>query len=247
MKKVSGPVLITGMIVIGIIVLALIAFAYYSSSNPAKTITSNGYATIKAMPDSAAIYFNIQTYGKTSSEANEENSMILEKMKNLLEAQGLSKDMVQTQGLSIYPEYDYSNGRSEIKRYVASHSVKIEIPVNDTEKVGNVIDSGVSAGAGISYINFEISQENQNSYKADAIRKATQDAKAKAEALAEGSGNKLGSLVSISTSDFFYEPRVIFSSATGKDVAEAKSSVSITPGEQEVSASVTAIFRIKQS
>ncbi|MBI2043647.1 SIMPL domain-containing protein [Candidatus Pacearchaeota archaeon] len=145
-QRFSNSVLITGIIVFGIIFLALIG-VLSDFSYQGRTVTSNGYAMIKVLPDKVSIYFNIQTYGNTSSEANEKNSEIFGRMKNLLEIQGFGKDEIQTQGLSIYPEYDYSKGKSEITRYVASHSIKIEIPVNDSEKVGKVIDSGVNAGA----------------------------------------------------------------------------------------------------
>ncbi|MEK6898308.1 MAG: SIMPL domain-containing protein [Nanoarchaeota archaeon] len=244
-KQTDKSVLITLIIVGGVILLALLGIGFLNSLNPSNTISSNGLATIKVVPNLAGIYFNVQTYGETSSEARDRNSEIVEKMKNSLIANGFEESEIQTQGFSIYPEYDYSNGENKIKRYAATHSIKIELSTEDSEKIGKAIDFGVDAGAGISYINFELSQEMQNQYKAQAIKMATEDAKIKAEALAEGAGYNLGKLVSISTSDFGYTPWMIFSATTGMETTEAKAATDIQPGEQEVSAQVTAVFRMR--
>src|SRR3989344_676609 len=104
----------------------------------------------------------------------------------------------------------------------------------------------MDGGAGIGYINYELTDENQNKYKIDAIKLATEDARKKAEALALGSGSKLGSLVSVSTSDFGYVPWLAYSmesgSITKEDAARVESQ--ITPSTQEISSQVTAVFRI---
>ena len=230
MKKLNDSVAITLIIVSGIILLSLMGMFYWNSLNPSNTISSSGYATIKTMPDIVSVYFNVQTYGTTSSEASDENSKIVEAMKNSLNEGGFSDEEIQTQGFSVYPEYDYSKSNPTITRYVAVHSLKVEMPADERSNIGKVIDSGVNAGAGISYINFELSQERQNAYKAEAIKQATVDAKTKAEALAEGAGEELGKLVSVSTSDFYYQPWQIFASSTGKDTVEAReAATSITP------------------
>jgi len=220
MKKLNDSVAITLIIVSGIILLSLMGMFYWNSLNPSNTISSSGYATIKTMPDIVSVYFNVQTYGTTSSEASDENSKIVEAMKNSLNEGGFSDEEIQTQGFSVYPEYDYSKSNPTITRYVAVHSLKVEMPADERSNIGKVIDSGVNAGAGISYINFELSQERQNAYKAEAIKQAT--------------------------SDFYYQPWQIFASSTGKDTVEAReAATSITPSEQEVSASVTAVFKVK--
>ena len=192
------------------------------------------------------VYFNIQTQGKTSIEASDKADEIYEKMKNFLVIAGISEDEIQTDSISVYPEYDWSSGSQKLKGYVATHSVKVEIIIEDKEKISEVLDAGINAGAGISYINYELTDENQNSYKIDAIKLATEDAKIKAEALADGSGSKLGKLVSVSTSDFGYSPWIAYSTGaetfTKEDSVRAESE--ITPSSQEVSAQVTAVFRI---
>ena len=159
---------------------------------------------------------------------------------------GFSEDEILTESFSVYPDYDWQSGTQRIKGYIATHSVKIEILFDNKDKIGETIDAGINAGAGISYINYELTEENQNKYKVEALAKATEDARTKAEAIAWGAGQSIARKpVSISTSDFSYVPWMAFAQS---DVAKATGNeieTKITPSEQEISASVTAVFRMK--
>jgi uncharacterized protein YggE len=126
--------------------------------------------------------------------------------------------------------------------------LKVIVNSEETEKLGGIVDAGVDSGAGISYINFELSQESQNKYKAEAMKMAAQDAKVKAESVASGFDKKVGKLVSVGVNEFGYYPWNVYS-ASGlsirEDSAVAKETVSnIQPGEREVTARVTAVYKI---
>ncbi|MEK6842319.1 MAG: SIMPL domain-containing protein [Nanoarchaeota archaeon] len=244
-NKIDNSVLITLIIVSGVLILGAMVFMFVNYTVYAKTVSSNGMATIKVFPDLVGIYFNIQNIGMTSSEASEKNSEIYDKMKNFLLILGIDKDNIQTESFSVYPEYDWSTGQQKINKYIATHSVKVEILIDDKEKISDVLDAGINAGAGISYINYELTDENQNKYKVEAIKLATEDARTKAEALALGSGGKLGSLVSVSTSDFGYVPWIAFAESDIAKVDIREIETRITPSDQEISSTVTAVFRIR--
>lgn len=244
-KKIDNSVLITLIIVAGVLIFGIAGFAFLNNTVYAKTIQSTGTASIKVVPDLVVVYFNIQSQGTTSSDASDKTSEIYEKMKNFLLIAGIPEDEIQTESLSVYPEYDWSSGTQKLKGYIAVHSVRVEIMIDDKNKISEVLDAGINAGAGISYINYELTDENQKAQKVEAIKLATEDARTKAEALAVGSGSKLGKLVSVSTSDFGYSPWVAYYSegAIAKDdIARVESQ--ITPSEQEISSTVTAVFRI---
>ncbi len=227
----------------GIVILALIEMnsSGFSSQN---TISVSGTSTIKAMPDIIGVYFNVDTQGATSSEAADKNSEIVDSLTNSLISKGFEREDIKTQSYSVYPEYDYKTGTGKITGYRATHSLRVELSADDSEKIGDVLDSGVDSGAGISYINFELSQENQNKYKGEAMKLAAQDATSKAEGIAEGLDKKLGKLVSVSVDSYDYIPWLARDFA-GATAAEAKQeATSIVPSEQEVSARVTAVFKI---
>jgi hypothetical protein len=242
----QNSVKITLIIVVG--VLLLTGIGYYAFGPKGPTINMNGQATVKAMPDLATVYFSIEGTGNTSSEATRAASSIVDKMTNVLLAQGFSKEDIITQSFSVNEDCQWSRNGQVCDGYKAYHSIKIEMPSSESAKLGNVIDAGVNAGAGVSYISFELSPDKQNEYKKQAMAQATQDATAKASGIAEGLGKDLGKVVSVSVNEYGYMPYRAYESAAGvasMDSATVKASVAnIVPGEQDVSASVNVVFRL---
>jgi uncharacterized protein len=233
-----------------LIIIAIILSLSFGRINSGTTISVQGTSTIKVIPDLVGIHFNIETSGKTSKEAKDLNSEILEKMKsNLLELE-IKENEILTENFNIYQDYEWKNGERKENGYKASHSIKIEISFNETEKIGKVIDAGINAGAVISFLQFELTQNSQNEYKAEAMKLASQDAKIKAESTALGLNKKLGKLVSISVNDFRYYPWDVFDErayGTSENFQEKTETIltNIQPEEQEISASVSAVFKLR--
>ena len=237
---------ITLIIVGAVILLAIGAGIYFKSNSTDNTITVNGQATAEVSPDLITVYFNVETTGTTSKEASDANSVIVTKLTNNLVALGFNENDLKTQGFNIYPEYDYAKGQKFLD-YKASNSLKIEIPVAQKDKTSSVVDAGTNAGAGISYINFDLTPQLQQQAKTAAIKNASDDANVKAQALAVGFNKRLGRLVSVSLDQFNYYPGPIYASTMSgaAGAAEAKSAtMDINPSNQEVSASVTAIYKL---
>lgn len=247
--KLKSSVQITLIIVIGIIALILITIFTVKSfiSSSKDSLQVNGQSTIKVTPDLITLSYNIETKGKTSKEAEDLNSDIVNDLIYQVVQLGFDKEDLKTENFNIYPEYDWQSGEQKLIGYKAVHSLKIELTLDEMNKAGELIDAGTNAGAGISYINFELSPELEQEYKADAIKLAAQDAKIKAEAIAEGFDKKVGKLVSVSLSEFNYYPwRMYDSMEAGGSVAIAKESVSnIQPSEKEITAYVSAVYKLR--
>ncbi len=245
-KNMNNSIKVTLIIVGAIIVLALIGVYFFKSTSMSNTINVNGQGVEKVTPDLISVYFNVNTQGDTSKEADDANSLIVNKLKNYIVALGFTEEDIKTENYNIYPEYDYNKER-KITGYRATHSLKIQFSANEKEKTASVIDAGVNAGAGINYINFELSPTLEQQYKTEAIKTASEDAQIKGEAIAAGFNKRLGRLVSVSLNEFNYYPwRVYSSSGTGEDTAMAKEAVAeITPSDREVSAYVTAVYKLK--
>lgn len=246
-KEMQKSVQITLIISIAVIILASIIIGFFVSKSVANTISVDGQATEKVTPDLITVYFNVQTNGTTSKEADDANSLIVNKLNSAIVALGFKEDDLMTENYNIYPNYDYTTGKNN--GYTASHSLKIEFSADEKDKIGSVIDAGANSGAGISYINFELSPTLEQQYKAEAIKTAATDAKIKAEAIATGFNKKLGRLVSVSLDSFNYYPFRVYDSSTTSGIAPsaegAKQAVtSITPSEQDVTADVTAIYKL---
>ncbi len=232
-----------------VILVALIGFFAYTSTETTDTINVQGLAEIKATPDLVTVYFRAETKADTAVEAKDENTVTTEKIKDNLIAIGFEEKEIITEGFNVYQEYDWEDGKRTEKGFVATHNMKVELKEEKFDLSGDVIDSVVDAGALLNYINFELSLDQQNIYKAAALRLATVDAKIKAEAIAEGLDKKLGKLVSASDSSFGYSPWPLFearSEALGSgEIAVAKQAVTeIQPGEQTISARISAVYKI---
>jgi len=238
---------ITLIIVAGILIIGFLGFNTFSNLNPTNTVTTSGQSTVEVTPDLIGVYFNVETKSSTSEQATSDNAEIVEALQVELFKQDFSKDEIETISFNVYPNYNWNSGARTQNGYIATHQIRVKIPIEDSDKIGEVIDSGVSSGAGVSYINYELTTESQNQYKAEAIKLASQDARIKAEAMAEGLNKKLGKLVSVSDSNFNYYPgRLYEASGNSMDTAEIKQATTdINPSAQTVYANVNVVFRLR--
>ena len=248
----SNAVAITSIVVGAVIFLTILTLLVFVPmfSSTTNTMTVQGMSTIKVTPDLVAVFFNIQTNGTTSSDANTANTAIYNQLKTSLISLGFTDSQIGTDSYSIYPNIIYdTTGKSTNSGFIAMHSVKLEFAANDTTKLSSVIDAGTNAGAGVSTINFELSQALQNQYKAQALQVASQDAKTKADAVAAGFGKATGALVSVSVDNFNYYPWPIYASSgvAAPSVANAgakAATMNLAPTSQDVTASVSATYKL---
>jgi uncharacterized protein len=254
MANKNNAIAITGIVSAAIVLVAL-GFLIFGADSGSSNIGGNelnvqGQATVKAMPDLVTVYFRAETNASTAQEAKDLNSEITDELITNLVKLGFERDEIVTENFNVYQEYDWTEDEGRIaKGFKATHSIKVEIPVDKIDDIGEVVDAGVDAGALISYINFELTQESQNKYKAEAMKLAAEDARVKAEAVAEGFDKKVGKLISVQVNDFGYYPWNVYSSSgydLDQDAVMAKEvTKNIQPGEREVSATVSAGFKLR--
>ena len=247
----DNSVKITAMIVFGVLIFALIGAYIFFESNPTKeTIAALGLSTITVVPDLVSVYFNVETNETTAKEAKDANSEIIDAMTVALIKEGFEESQIETVNFNVYEDFEYVYDRytskSISKGFKAIHSVRVKFSTKNSDKIGEVIDAGIDSGAMLSYINFELSQELENKNKAEALRLATEDARVKAEAIADGLGAELGKVVSVSTSDYRYAPFMAYDN-TGSATLAVKSAeieTSINPSDQEISAQVSVVYKL---
>ena len=242
--KTDNSIKITGMIVVTILVVALLAFYAFSKTVSGETVSSNGVAGVEVVPDLVSVYFNVETKGISAKEAKGANAVIVDDVVVALIKEGFARDDIVTENFNVYEDYDWSSGKRVPKGYKATHSIKVKFSaVGD---VGDVIDAGIDSGAMLGYINFELSRELENQYKAEALKLAAQDARVKAGAIAEGLGAKLGDVISTSSSDFDYYPWRAYSSDGVAEVAVsgAKIATDIQAGERTIQGRVSVTYEL---
>ena len=231
-------ILIALVVIIGLVL-------YFNSQKEKTTLNVSGQSTIEALADEASIYIGIETLKGNAEDSKNENSIISEKVLKSLENSGINKNDIETSSYNIYPEYNWDNGKQELKGYKTSNILKVK--TKDFSKIGKIVDVSVDNGATlIQSINFELSQEKQNEIKQEAISKASEDARIKANATAQGLNAKLGKVKQVAVSDYNYYPYPYFLAESGGGVLDARKAVSaeILPGKLEVKASVNVVFEL---
>jgi uncharacterized protein len=195
---------------------------------PAKTITVTGNGSVTTVPDRATFGFSIETRAKTASAALAQNSTDAAAVISALKSAGVTSANLQTSQVSLNPQT--SQDGNTIVGYAASNSVTVRTGL---ASAGAVVDAAVGAGAnGVSGPSLDVS--DQSALYRDALHKAVDDAKLKAQSLADAAGISLGAVQSIGEG----------SSSTPFPIADKMSAAGapIEAGTQEIQASVTVTY-----
>ena len=149
-------------------ILLLIVFVGGCSvvtDNKESTLTAQGTYNIKEMPDEAIIYIGIETLKMSADESKTENSVISDNVMMGLQLIGISKSDISTLNFNIYPEYDYRDGKSELKGYRTRNTIKVD--TKDFSVLGKIIDAAVNNGAtNIDGVQFDFSAKEARAFSA---------------------------------------------------------------------------------
>ncbi len=248
MERTNSKNTLIGIALVGlIVVIGILAYNLKGNTNPnEKVVSVTGQSSTTIAPDKAEVYIKILTEGKSAEEVKNENSKINDNVVNALKDMGiLSKDIETTQ-YYLSPKYIYDDGESKIDGYTLYNQLKVS--TTELERVGRIIDKSIDNGAnGIDQVSFVLTKEKEEQIKKEVLTKAASEAKSKAESIATGLGARLGDLVSVSESNFYYPPYIYAEAALKADIARVGNaeSIEINPQKLEISASITAVYKIK--
>ena len=181
----------------------------------------------------------------TVAVARAEAAEAMEAVRDTLARNGIEERDIKTQFFSISPQYSRPrNGTLEITGYTVSNL--LSVTVREIDDVSEVLDDVTAAGGDVVRVNnvsFTVDEPEQ--YMAQAREQAMNDARARAEQLAELAGVTLGRARSISESTvatpFFEHGGPVAFAA----VAEAGPPTPISPGETEVSLMVFVVYELE--
>lgn len=209
-----------------------------------RTITVVGEGKVTIKPDTAHANIGVEVIKPTVKEASAENKKVIAAVLDALKKQGIAEKDIQTSGFSIFAER-YSqdgSGNGDQVRYHVSNNVMVV--VRNLDKVGDVLDAAIEAGANNIY-GVDFSLADRSKLESDARGKAIADAKAKAEDLAKLAGVTVGDVVSVSEvvggNGAYYTSNFAKASAVGMG---GGGGAPINPGELELTMQLQVVYAI---
>jgi uncharacterized protein YggE len=203
------------------------------------TVRAAGEAVVYAKPDEAKIDIGVFTQAPTAQLAASQNAAKLQAALDRLRGMLGPKSDIRTISYSVNPNYEFGGGGRKLNGYNAVNTVRVT--TDDLAGLGKLIDAATAAGANeVQRIEFTLKDETP--VRAEALRKATVEARANAEAMAGALGLKLGRLVSLEQGS----PQTIRPMAMAAETARvAAAPTPIEAGVIEVHASVTLVMAVE--
>ncbi len=192
-------------------------------------ITVSGDGTVNVVPDRAEFTFGVHTESATAAAALGANGALMTKVLVAIQGAGVGKGDIQTSQVSLSPQTS-ADGR-RVTGYAADDTVTVT--VKDLGTAGAVVDAAVAAGANeVSGPN--LSSSDQKTVYLQALKLAMADAKAKAQAIADGGKVSLGKVTTV----------VEGGGATPLPGADTAKATPISPGTTQIEATVTVTYAI---
>ena len=161
---------------------------------PEPMVIMSGDGLVKATPDQAWVMLATESRSKNPKDAQSQNANTMSAVQQKLIAAGLPKDAIRTLSYDLQLESDWVNGRMVPRGYVARNLV--EVRLDEISRVGEVIDVAVTSGVNsVQGVRFDL--KNRVELEREALRRATADARMRAEAAAAGAGRTIDRVIRI--------------------------------------------------
>jgi len=157
-------------------------------------VIMSGEGLIKATPDQAWVMLATESRSKNPKDAQSQNANTMAAAQQKLVAAGIPKDAIRTLSYDLQLESDWVNGRMVPRGYVARNLV--EVRLDDISRVGEVIDVAVTSGVNaVQGVRFDLKKRAE--LEREALKRATADARLRAEAAAAGAGRTIDRVIRI--------------------------------------------------
>jgi uncharacterized protein YggE len=205
------------------------------------SVTGNGKVTLT--PDRVSFTIGVENVAPTVADATRLNNDQTAKVLAALKRAGATDAEIRTTNFSIYPQYEYiENRRPNLVGYQVSNN--ITVTKNNPAEAGRLLQAAIDAGANnASGLSFTVSDQTRG--RDEGLRTAFNDARQKAQVLAQSSGRTLGRAVQITEGSapmMVPPPMPMYERAA---VANMKQDVAVSPGSTELNFTVSVLFELR--
>ena len=203
---------------------------------PVLVVTGN--AQVLAVPDEAIVRLGIIRQSAVAETAQEQANAVAQEILSAITKAGVPAKDIQTARLVLSPVYNTRGPDQRITSYNATNTVSIRL--ENLGIVGNVIDTGLKAGANqLEGVQFRL--RNELPAREQALKQAVQEAQGKASAMADALRVNLIGVMEASEGGVSVIPRI---QSFAAEAARSATPTPVSPGEIEIQANVTVRYRI---
>ena len=209
------------------------------------TIAVSGMAEQEVAPDMAYIDVGINVRADDAETARTQEAQIASQIRRALLGLAITDNDLQNTSYYLYQEYKVDrNGVRTADKYVLDSSIKVT--VKDLDKLSQVIDNVVEAGAtNISNITYALS--TQNIIQRQLLATAVENARDKAAVVANAGSRTLGNMLSADINSFDGGTIVAYGATklrSTTNLAEDGVSTKLSPGKIKLNARVQVVFSL---
>ncbi len=220
------------------------------ASDPAqeekRTLSVTGQGTIEAAYDTAIITIGVQEMMETADGAYQAMARDMDAVVNALKRMGIEEEQLKTGVFRLDAQYDWIENRGRVlKGYMATNT--LTVTTQELEQVPALVQAAVEAGAtNIQGIRFTV--KDREALLNQALDAAVDDAKAKAERVAERLGAEVVGVYQVSVNDGGRGPVEYRDVGIAGDAAVRDMKVAPAPifsGSTEYRATVSVTFELR--
>lgn len=207
-----------------------------------RTLTVKGRGLVSADPDLVVLVFDVGGSDRSYAASIEKLNERVEALRRDLETVNVERTRLKTTDFRVRTDYDYTNGRRVFKGYIASHSLRLELPLDRNLLNGALSQVAQSTSEATVNISFDIS--DKESLHRRALRAAVENAHESARVLADAAGVALGEITRI---DYGFVEVRVRSRLTAYEIAEPSAPVpppDIEPEAFDAKENVTVVWTI---
>ena len=191
------------------------------------TLNTSGTASIRVKPDSARVFFRVETYAAKIDGARAENNRVTREILDAIRGLKINNIKMKSANVNIALVTDRHKETAELPKVLGYHLtntftvlVEDEDAVKLAENAGRVLDAALEKGAtGVDQVVFF--KKDLEGVRRQALTKAVEDALANARALAAGAKRNVADVITIHG-----EPRYFF----GGDMSTQNAMFPANPG-----------------
>lgn len=213
-----------------------------------RSIHVQGEAKGEFEPDQAVIHFSVVSRDKALEAAKKANDATMQRVLAVTQSFDIPKEKVVTSGVYIAPEYHHrpNSGRPELRGYTVNRNLHVTIRDLSRQEalLSAIVDTKVDQ---VNHVEFQLSDPEK--FASEVRVRAFANAKARAAALAEAAGAKLGPALVINTTGSMHMPHPpmpMMAMAERSMAADGAPSVAPTlPGTITLQETVNVVFALE--